>query len=206
MTRTPRHVNHNVTPGSRVRRTAFAVVVGAFVVAATVAWPHAQAPTAAPAPAARQGGRGIQANVDHPVLPIGSPLPDFALPGVDGKTHKAGEYAATQQQNKPEGKAPEKAERKAPATVAETPTDEISEWAIVAAAVVVSEETGVISFVQNGEITRYLNSSSLRELIRNAIEPQRGFVEAVRPARRIRRKAEAATDGSREQVSETYIK
>jgi len=38
-------------------------------------------------------GRGIQANVDHPVLPIGSPLPDFALPGVDGKTHKAGEYA-----------------------------------------------------------------------------------------------------------------
>ena len=39
-------------------------------------------------------GRGIQANVDHPVLPIGSPLPDFALPGVDGKTHKAGEYAA----------------------------------------------------------------------------------------------------------------
>src|SRR6185436_12411722 len=75
-----------------------------------------------------------------------------------------------------------------------------------AAAVVVSEETGVISFVQNGEITRYLNSSSLRELIRNAIEPQRGFVEAVRPARRIRRKAEAATDGSREQVSGTYIK
>jgi len=39
-------------------------------------------------------GRGIQANVDHPVLPIGSPLPDFALPGVDGKTHKAREYAA----------------------------------------------------------------------------------------------------------------
>jgi peroxiredoxin len=39
-------------------------------------------------------GRGIQANVEHPVLPIGSPLPDFALPGVDGKTHKASEYAA----------------------------------------------------------------------------------------------------------------
>src|SRR4030095_11572064 len=34
-----------------------------------------------------------------------------------------------QLQSKPEGKAPEKAERKAPATVAETPTDEISEWA-----------------------------------------------------------------------------
>ena len=75
-----------------------------------------------------------------------------------------------------------------------------------AAAVVVSEETGVISFVQNGEITRYLNSSSLRELIRNALEPQRRLFEVVSPARRAQRKAEAAADASREQVSETYIK
>ena len=75
-----------------------------------------------------------------------------------------------------------------------------------AAAIVVSEETGVISFVQNGEITRYLNSTSLRELIRNALEPQRSFVEAVRPARRERRKSDATGDASREQVSETYIK
>lgn len=74
-----------------------------------------------------------------------------------------------------------------------------------AAAVVVSEETGVISFVQNGEITRYLNSTSLRDLIRNALEPQRGFVEAVRPARRTHRKPETGSDSSRE-VSETYIK
>jgi diadenylate cyclase len=75
-----------------------------------------------------------------------------------------------------------------------------------AAAVVVSEETGVISFVQNGEITRYLNSSSLRELIRQALEPQRRLVEAVRPARRTRRKSEPGTDPSREQISETFIK
>ena len=38
-------------------------------------------------------GRGIQPNLEHPVLPIGSPAPDFTLPGVDGKTHKASEYA-----------------------------------------------------------------------------------------------------------------
>ncbi len=75
-----------------------------------------------------------------------------------------------------------------------------------AAAIVVSEESGVISFVQNGEITRYLNSSSLRDLIREALAPQRRLVEAVRPARRLRGKREAAADASREQVSETYVK
>jgi diadenylate cyclase len=75
-----------------------------------------------------------------------------------------------------------------------------------AAAIVVSEESGVISFVQDGEITRYLNSSSLRDLIRDALAPQRRLVEAVRPARRLGRKSEASADASREQVSETYIK
>jgi peroxiredoxin len=39
-------------------------------------------------------GRGIQP-ADYPVLPIGSPLPDFSLPGIDGKAHKASEYAAS---------------------------------------------------------------------------------------------------------------
>ncbi len=53
-----------------------------------------QMPAQAQGPASGQkNDRGIQANLEHPVLPIGSPLPDFALPGVDGKTHKAGEYA-----------------------------------------------------------------------------------------------------------------
>jgi len=76
-----------------------------------------------------------------------------------------------------------------------------------AAAVVVSEETGVVSFVQNGEITRYLNSTSLRDLIRGALEPQRRLIEAVRPAQLGRRKVEAApSEPSREQVSEPFIK
>src|SRR5262245_32385768 len=74
-----------------------------------------------------------------------------------------------------------------------------------AAAVVVSDETGVISFVQNGEITRYLNSSSLREMIRASLAPQRRLVEAVRPARKVRRKSDTA-DAPREQISETAIK
>jgi peroxiredoxin len=31
----------------------------------------------------------------HPILALGSPAPDFSLPGVDGKIHKLGDYAAS---------------------------------------------------------------------------------------------------------------
>ena len=41
-----------------------------------------------PAGAAAQG---IKADSEYPVLPIGSPLPDFDLPGIDGRNHKASE-------------------------------------------------------------------------------------------------------------------
>jgi peroxiredoxin len=40
----------------------------------------------------RGRGRGVTADLEHPVLPIGSPLPDFNLAGVDGKMHSASEY------------------------------------------------------------------------------------------------------------------
>lgn len=40
----------------------------------------------------RGRGRGIEADLEHPVLPIGSPLPSFNLPGVDGKMHSSDEY------------------------------------------------------------------------------------------------------------------
>jgi peroxiredoxin len=39
-------------------------------------------------------GRGIQPNLEHPILAIGSPAPDFALPGVDGKIHKLADYSS----------------------------------------------------------------------------------------------------------------
>ena len=69
-------------------RIRWALAAGLAVVTLPGAVLHGQAPP----PGA---GRGIQSNLEHPVLPIGSPLPDFTLPGVDGKTHKASQYAGT---------------------------------------------------------------------------------------------------------------
>src|SRR5579862_1992383 len=31
---------------------------------------------------------------EHPTLAVGSPAPDFSLPGIDGKTHTLKEYSA----------------------------------------------------------------------------------------------------------------
>jgi peroxiredoxin len=42
---------------------------------------------------AQDHNRGIQPDPAHPVLPIGSPAPDFNLPGIDGKNHTLAEYA-----------------------------------------------------------------------------------------------------------------
>ncbi|MEO7189916.1 MAG: redoxin family protein [Vicinamibacterales bacterium] len=76
------------------RHAATTTLTGALLIAcAAIAWPAAQAQTPAPpaAPPAAPTGRGIQA-AEHPVLPIGSPLPEFALPGTDGKIHKSSEF------------------------------------------------------------------------------------------------------------------
>jgi peroxiredoxin len=40
----------------------------------------------------RGAARGLYANLEHPVLPIGSAMPEFNLPGIDGKTHSSDEY------------------------------------------------------------------------------------------------------------------
>jgi diadenylate cyclase len=76
-----------------------------------------------------------------------------------------------------------------------------------AAAVVVSEETGIISFVADGKISRYLNSSSLRDMIRSAVEPPRRLREIARTRKRATRKI-ATTDPhtSSEQVTGSLLK
>ena len=70
----------------RVRTIAALCALATFIAA-----PRAVEQGQAPAPT----GRGIQPNLEHPVLPIGSPIPEFALPGIDGKTHRLSEYTKT---------------------------------------------------------------------------------------------------------------
>jgi len=38
---------------------------------------------------------GSSAQQQHPILALGSPAPDFALPGVDGRVHKLSDYASS---------------------------------------------------------------------------------------------------------------
>ena len=40
------------------------------------------------------GGGGLQADAEHPVMKIGTHIPDFTLPGADGKTHSLKEWAS----------------------------------------------------------------------------------------------------------------
>jgi diadenylate cyclase len=75
-----------------------------------------------------------------------------------------------------------------------------------AVTIVVSEETGVISFVEKGEIIRYLTSARLRELIREALTPTNLLSDVLQPKRTGRRIAKVSAEPSREQVSETFIK
>jgi len=62
-----------------------------------------------------------------------------------------------------------------------------------AVAVVVSEESGAISFVSAGVIVRHLNSDSLRAVLRGAFEPPKPIVPAlpVKQSRRKRRRRRA---------------
>lgn len=92
MTRSAQRRDSDTGISSGGRRLLGALAAGFALVALPIGVTRADLQGQAPA---QRAGRGIQANVDYPVLPIGSPIPDFTLPGVDGKIHKASEYTGT---------------------------------------------------------------------------------------------------------------
>ena len=68
---------------SRDRRTLLMALLVVAMSAVDLGRAQSQAPAT---------GRGIQSDLEHPILSIGSQAPDFALPGVDGKNHKLADY------------------------------------------------------------------------------------------------------------------
>jgi diadenylate cyclase len=73
-----------------------------------------------------------------------------------------------------------------------------------AVAIVVSEETGIISFVENGEIVRYLNAPSLRQRIIDSLEPLGRLLPSLGTKTQTGRGR--ASESPRETISETFIK
>jgi peroxiredoxin len=92
-------MTHSVRTGSSKRlppcRLLVSIAICTLLLPAAVARQQDTAQNAEqPAAQAKGGrGRGLLPDPLHPVLPIGSPAPDFNLPGIDGKNHTLQEYA-----------------------------------------------------------------------------------------------------------------
>lgn len=67
-----------------------------------------------------------------------------------------------------------------------------------AVAIVVSEETGVISFVERGQITRNLDSMRLRNMLARALEPQRVSGRSMVPDRSMMPERSTAAERARD--------
>jgi diadenylate cyclase len=63
-----------------------------------------------------------------------------------------------------------------------------------AVAVVVSEETGTISFVSGGQITRNLDAARLRDALRRAFEPRRAIGDVISKRKKKRRRKRRQPD------------
>jgi hypothetical protein len=59
-------------------------------------------------------------------------------------------------------------------------------------AVIVSEETGIISLAMRGEIKRHLDATQLREALREVLQPARRSLVARAKAARIKKKEQKA--------------
>jgi thiol-disulfide isomerase/thioredoxin len=74
------------------------MTVCAFLLTAAIAFAQSEGQagaTAQPPPPNQEThpDRGIQPDLEYPILPIGAPAPDFDLPGVDGKNHTLSDFS-----------------------------------------------------------------------------------------------------------------
>jgi peroxiredoxin len=68
------------------------LAIALLLLTASLAWPQAATGPGGRGGSGRGGGRGLQTDPDHPIMPIGTHIPDFTLPGADGKTHSLSEW------------------------------------------------------------------------------------------------------------------
>jgi len=72
-------------------KTFIVMTAGALLLTGSLVW--AQAPAGRAGSGRRGGGGGgLQADAEHPVMKIGTHIPDFTLPGADGKMHSLKEW------------------------------------------------------------------------------------------------------------------
>ncbi|HVW08162.1 MAG TPA: redoxin family protein [Bryobacteraceae bacterium] len=64
-----------------------------FLLSAAIAWSQPASPAASGRSGRGGNGRGLTGDREHPIMPIGTHIPDFSLPGADGKTHSLREWA-----------------------------------------------------------------------------------------------------------------
>lgn len=75
-------------------QAAGVLTIAALFLAGTLVWSQAPAGASGRGRSGRGGsGRGLQADLEHPIMPIGTHIPDFTLPGADGKTHSLSEWS-----------------------------------------------------------------------------------------------------------------
>ena len=78
----------------KISNVVATLTVAALFLTGTVVW--SQQPTGGSGRArGGGGGGGLLPDAEHPIMKIGSHIPDFTLPGADGKTHSLREWAGS---------------------------------------------------------------------------------------------------------------
>jgi thiol-disulfide isomerase/thioredoxin len=80
-----------IRPSGQLRTVAFLALAAMFFTG-TVVWSEQPADGSGRGPG---GGGGLLPDAGHPIMKIGGHIPDFTLPGADGKTHSLRDWAGS---------------------------------------------------------------------------------------------------------------